>query len=57
MKSQFAIATRPVEQMTTEQDGGSRSMDFGQYVVGDINGGGARAVIETTNGSITLRKF
>ena len=57
VRSQFAIETRPAEPVETEHEGGGRSIEFGDYVIGDINGGGARTVIETTNGAVVLRSF
>ena len=57
VQSQLQIATRPAEMVSTRHEDGGRSVDFGKYVVGDINGGGARTVIETTNGTIKIREF
>jgi beta-lactamase regulating signal transducer with metallopeptidase domain len=57
VRSQFAITERPAAADVSEHNDGSRSMDFGKYSVGEINGGGARTVIETTTGAVTLRKM
>ncbi|MEO1128894.1 MAG: M56 family metallopeptidase [Planctomycetota bacterium] len=56
VQSQFDIALRPAEAVETEHENGSRSIDFGDAVVGDIAGGGPRTVLETTNGTVLLRK-
>lgn len=56
VRSDFAIAPRPVEPVIKEKADGTRSITFGDAAIGDINGGGRRLIVETTNGDVTLRK-
>lgn len=56
VKSQFPIARNLAEVVVTNHDDGSRSIEFGEFVIGDINGGGLRTMIETTNGAVLLRR-
>lgn len=56
VRSQFEIVTRSANATESRRTDGTLSIDFDEYVIGDINGGGAPVVIETTNGSVVLRK-
>ena len=56
VRSQFEIVERPDQVVTKENEDGTTSIEPSKYVVGDIDGGGSRVVIETTNGAVVLRK-
>ncbi len=57
VQSQLPIKERPLQVELTTSEDGSQSIEFGEYYVGDINGGGTESVLETTNGSVRLRKL
>ncbi|MEO1009177.1 MAG: hypothetical protein AAFX79_11465 [Planctomycetota bacterium] len=55
VRTQFEIDQRATTPRVTERKDGSLAIDFGEYAIGDINGGGSSVQIETTNGRIDIR--
>ncbi|MGD1916897.1 MAG: DUF4097 family beta strand repeat-containing protein [Phycisphaerales bacterium] len=57
VQSQLSIVERPARLVIANPKDGTRSFELGEYFIGDINGGGVQSVLETTNGSVRIRKY